>query len=438
MRAYRWLLVLLACMVSTPLLASNHIVDDEVLVYISGNSTEDRSKGAEEVSKALGYAVKDSVPELGVFVFKVPAGVNDQILKRFTDHSKVKSADVHRYVQGGSVPNDTCYPPTANSAVCSGRTQDNLRKIQPETLWDRTQGEGIVVAVLDSGVNAAHEDLKGRVISGGYDFIADRPLDGQSNSDSSGHGTHIAGILGATMNNNLGIAGVAPKAKILPVRVLQGAGNTSGTIGTELTTIKGLQFAAKYAIDNNARVIINASFGSTANSNYCTAIGTLLSGAASDRIVIVAAAMNASGTAKHYPAACNDVIAVASVNLDDRLASTSNYGKDWVDFAAPGERVLSTDDGGGYAIDHGTSMATAFVSGAAALIFSDKRVEPSRVEEILKAAAVSVTPADAVDKGRVDLAKAGREMPPAPHQTYAPPSQQLPPSPPGDLDVQVQ
>lgn len=223
-----------------------------------------------------------------------------------------------------------------------------------EAAWNTTTGTGVVVAVIDTGVRATHEDLVGQVLPGA-DFV-----DGGGDGTLADHyhGSHVAGIIGAIANNGAGIAGGAPGAKILPVRVL----NSNGT-GSTAAVAAGII----WAVDNGADVI-NLSLGSSADSSV---IRAAVAHAEDHEVVVVAAAGNAGhlDNPTTFPAAIEEVIAVSSTDSNDTRSYFSNHGS-WVDLAGPGSSIYSLHGAGDdlYASSSGTSMATPYVAATAALI----------------------------------------------------------------------
>ncbi len=201
-----------------------------------------------------------------------------------------------------------------------------------------------IVAVLDTGVNANHPALAGKLLPGA-NFVepgtAPSDVPDGANNNALGHGTMVTGIVTA----------VSPNSVVLPVKVL----NSDG-VGTILNVISGIHYAVRHGAD-----VINMSFGT---AQYSPALETALEEAANNGVVLVAAAGNASSNAPTYPAASNVVIGVGAVNADNTLASFSNYGVD-VSVVAPGVGIYSTYYTGGYASWSGTSFAAPFVSGEA-------------------------------------------------------------------------
>src|SRR3954452_13502008 len=234
--------------------------------------------------------------------------------------------------------------------------------INVRAAWDAAGTEATpTVAIVDSGVDLEHPDLKTNIASGGKDFV-----DGDNvPADQNGHGTHVAGTIGAVGNNATGVTGVAWKAHLLPVRVLNA--NGSGSVST---VIKGEQYAATAGAK-----VVNMSLGGASPSQ--AEYDTLR--AASGTLFVVAAGNDSANvdTTDSYPCAYDlpNVICVAATGGDDELASFSNYSGSSVDMAAPGVDILSTYPTGmtsnsspGYEYLSGTSMATPEVAGAAALV----------------------------------------------------------------------
>ena len=232
------------------------------------------------------------------------------------------------------------------------------------------------VAVLDTGVQTNHPDLKGNLWENTRDPSNGRDDDGNgvvddrfggdlvdgkgSGDDQQGHGTHVAGIIGARGNNDRGIAGLCWSVKIVAVRVLDADGR-----GTWSQEIAGID----YAISAGAKVI-NASFGGPTGSEI---VREAIQRAKSKGVLLVAAAGNDGvndDATPVFPAAYpdNNILAVAATDSKDRLASFSNYGAKTVDLAAPGDRVASTFWHSDYAYMSGTSMAAPYVAAAAAML----------------------------------------------------------------------
>jgi type VII secretion-associated serine protease mycosin len=254
-----------------------------------------------------------------------------------------------------------------------------LDQVSFEGTWPITRGGGVIVAVVDSGVLGDHQDLAGSVLPG-KDFIS---AGGDGRIDPNGHGTHVAGIIAAHVNNALGIAGAAPGVRILPVRVLKADGS-----GVASNVAKGIIWAA----DHGARVI-NLSLG----GGQAAGVEQAIQYANSKRAVVIAAGGNSgdSGNAPMYPAAYPEAIAVAAVNPNLTHASFSNTGN-YIDVAAPGVGIVSTwgSSPSAYASATGTSMATPYASAAAALIFAaHPSFTAARLTHVLEGSARDLGPA---------------------------------------------
>lgn len=213
----------------------------------------------------------------------------------------------------------------------------------------------VTVAIIDTGVEGTHEDLSTKIVSGFTAFSG-----GIETNDQNGHGTHCAGIAAAATNNNIGIVGIAPNAKIMPVQVLGGNGS-----GSDSTVAAGIMFAA----DSSAKVL-SMSLG---GNNDSASIRTAVNYAITQGKVVVAAMGNSAltGNPTSYPAAYAGVIAVGATDSSDQRAVFSQYGTH-IAISAPGANIYSTMRLNSYANMSGTSMACPAVSGLAALVLGYK------------------------------------------------------------------
>ncbi|SEQ05046.1 serine protease [Streptomyces radiopugnans] len=334
----------------------------------------------------------------------------DEIVEAFESDPDVAYAEPNTRVYAMATPNDTNYSSQWDLF-------ESTAGMRVPGAWDRSTGQGTVVAVLDTGY-VAHSDLAANIVSG-YDFVSDatnardgngrdsNPADegdwfnagecGVSyDSPSSWHGTHVAGTIAAATNNGKGIAGVAYNAKIQPVRVLAKCGGTTADIADAITWASG---GTVYGVPANPTPadVINMSLGGggTCSSTYQNAIN----GAVGRGTTVVVAAGNSNANAANFtPASCNNVVTVASSDREGNRASYSNYGS-VVDIAAPGGEtatrtngILSTVDSGStrpagetYAYYQGTSMAAPHIAGLAALVKSaDSSLSPAQIEQLIK------------------------------------------------------
>lgn len=221
----------------------------------------------------------------------------------------------------------------------------------PKT-WEYSQGEGIIIAVLDTGVDLDHPDLNDNLVDG-FNFIKPKklPMD-----DPIGHGTHVAGVLVAE-NNEIGMVGVCPKAKVMPIKVLDSEGNGN---------MRDIAAAVRWATDHGAD-FLSMSLGAPFPVQE---VRKAIKYAHRKGVMTFVSAGNAGNTKDvFYPAAYPETIAVGAVDYSLRRASFSNTGKN-LDFMAPGVDIYSTVPNSWYAKMSGTSMAQPFVCGVAALVKS--------------------------------------------------------------------
>ncbi|HLM59706.1 MAG TPA: S8 family serine peptidase [Pyrinomonadaceae bacterium] len=320
------------------------------------------------------------------------------------------------------LPNDPMFKEQwalSNSGQNGGKANADVNALKA---WLKTQGSSdVVVAVLDSGVDYTHKDLAANMwfrpdsvpqykddeLGTFNDARGFNATDNFSDPmDDNGHGTHCSGIIGAEGDNDEGIAGINWKVEIMPLKFMG-----RGGFGTTKDAIE----AINYAIDRkrngvNVRVI-NASWGSTMRSK---ALEDAIRAAGEEGILFVAAAGNngsSNDRSPHYPSNYDlpNVISVAALDRSDNLASFSNFGVKTVHIAAPGKDILSTWLGDDYREASGTSMATPYVAGVAALILA---TEPKlSVDKLRERVLKSVDKLDTLDGkvengGRVNAGKA--------------------------------
>ncbi len=226
-----------------------------------------------------------------------------------------------------------------------------ITRVRAPEAWGSATGRGVRVAVLDTGIDMSHPDLKAN-IEGGFDCINETT----DVVDDNGHGTHVAGTI-AALDNDFGVVGVAPEARLYAVKAFDSRGQ-----GQVSDIVQGMEWCM-----TNRMQIINMSFGTPDSSKALT---MAIDKAAQAGAVMVAAAGNdGRRDSVLYPARDPNVIAVAASTRDDRIASFSNSGEQ-VAVAAPGEDIYSTYRDGGYKSLTGTSMACPHVTGVAALLLS--------------------------------------------------------------------
>jgi subtilisin family serine protease len=347
------------------------------------------------------------------------AGVNvEDMLQRYRRDPDVEYAEPVRVYRTHMRPDDPYYHSSGTWGQAYGDLW-GLHKAGGEAAWDLSQGEGVVVAVIDTGIDETHPDIaaniwrnpreipgNGRDDDGnGYvdDVIGWDFTDGDNRPDDTfGHGTHVAGTIAAVGNNRIGVVGVAPKARILTAKGLTAGGGFD-------TVLAG---AVRYAADSGADVL-NVSWGGAAASpllqeafHYAHAVGS---------VVVASAGNENADTWGYFPASLPNVIAVAATNPSDEKAEFSNWGMR-VDLAAPGVDVLSLRAAGStmgpivgdrYMRASGTSMACPHVAGLAALILArHPEYDSAQVRDLMKSTATPSQSPVPLGTGRIDAQRA--------------------------------
>jgi subtilisin family serine protease len=264
-----------------------------------------------------------------------------------------------------------------------------LPKIVAPTAWDTANGSGITIAILDSGVDSAHPDLKANLVPG-WNMVENN----SNTSDVNGHGSKVAGAAAMVANNGNGSAGVAWGARIMPVRISNADGYAYWS-----TVAQGINWAA----DKGAKVA-NVSFNGVSGSSTVKSAADYMR---SKGGVVVASAGNTSGF-QSYPASDSILVAAATDSGDNRT-SWSSYGA-YVDVAAPGASIYSTVNGGGYANVSGTSFSSPITAATVALMMSaNPKLSPADVNKIITSTALDRGTAgfdQYYGHGRIDAAKA--------------------------------
>jgi len=358
---------------------------EEVIVNFADDVSQEE---IEQIEKEYGFDLEyNSIFSKEEVLLRFPveertADKLQQLMQTLTDEEEIEYAEPNYLYQASFIPNDPRY-----------KEQWHMNMINVEEAWDSATGDGAIVAVIDTGV--AFEDYKDKrgtyhripdlaktKFVKGYDFTDD---DEHANDDN-GHGTHVAGTIAQSTNNKLGVAGIAHKAAIMPLKVLtrQGYGNAAD-----------IAEAIAYAADHGAHVI-NMSLGGPFPTKV---MREAVEYAHKKGVTVICAAGNESRSGASYPARYPYAIGVSSVGPNEELARYSNYGEG-IDIAAPGgnmgERrehpehgVLQNTIGrmdptkDGYEFFQGTSMASPHVAGVAALVVSTGVKDPKKVEEIL-------------------------------------------------------
>ena len=353
------------------------------------------------VSRMRSLSVGGEVVETNRALDRVEA---EGLMRQIAADPNVEYVEVDRMMKALMTPNDTHY------GTDLWGLQSGTPGIKADQAWNTTNGNGVVVAVIDTGYTD-HSDLLGNILPG-YDFISSKTVAGDGGGrdadahdpgdyyradNSSWHGTHVSGTIAAVGNNAKGVIGVAYGAKVVPVRALGRGGGYTSDIVDGLTWASGGTVSGVPANANPAEVV-NMSLGGAGacSSTYQNAINAAV---ARGTTVVVAAGNDNADAAGFTPASCNSVITVAATNKSGTRASYSNYGAK-IDVAAPGgdspdctTLIVSTGNAGtsgptteNYTCMAGTSMAAPHVAGTVALMQAVRTtpLTPAQVESILK------------------------------------------------------
>lgn len=292
------------------------------------------------------------IQAINVHIVELPANANEKAVANLLAHNpNLEFAEVDGIVAPVLTTNDTYYS-----------SQWHLPKVNAPAAWDHSKGSGVVIAILDSGVDGTHPDLASRMVPG-YNFY-----DNNTNTtDVHGHGTWCAGTAAAIGNNALGVAGVAWEAQIMPVRISDTTGYAYwSTIAT------GINWAA----DNGAKV---------ASISYQAHLGSTVSTAAQYFQSKGGVVVNSAGNTGALDSTANSpyLISVSATDSGDVKTNWSTYGP-YVDLSAPGTSIYTTARGGGYATVQGTSFSCPITAGTAALMFSvNPSLSPTQIQNIL-------------------------------------------------------
>lgn len=359
-------------------------VDDGVVGYVKGRVLVKPRPGLSPAAldrelKVHGGTRVGHIKGIDVHIVELPGNANEQaITKLLAKNPKFKFAELDLVIRPAVSTND----PYLTNAW-------HLAKVAAPAAWDTTNGAGVTIAILDTGVNGAHPDLAANMVAGWNVY------DNNSNTaDVYGHGTAVAGVAAAAGNNMAGAAGLAWGAKIMPIRVSQPDG---------LATYSAMAQGITWAADQGAKVA-NLSYQTVAGSSTITNAAAYLR---SKGGVLVVCAGN-SGIQEAY-AANSNLTAVTATTSTDAFATFSSFGS-FVDIAAPGAGVYLTTSSGGYSTGNGTSFASPVVAGVYALMAAaNPRLTPANLDQALFSTALDLGTAGPdlyYGAGRVDAARA--------------------------------
>jgi thermitase len=270
-----------------------------------------------------------------------------------------------------------------NWGLMNTQAKSHINALDAWKLEEKSPSQSVIVAVIDTGIDPSHKDLAkniwhkdGAVQNFGWNYVT-----GKANPmDEHGHGTHVAGIIGAVVNPKSGVGGVTQNVQIMAVKYY--SDSNPGSVN-----LKNTISAIHYAIDNGAKIINYSGGGPEFSEEEYLAIKR----AESKGILFVAAAGNEHQNTDqienyYYPSAyrLSNIISVAATDIRNNLLPSSNWGRTQVHVAAPGENIYSTLPGDKYGYMSGTSQATAFVTGIAALLLSkNPSLTPTQIRELI-------------------------------------------------------
>jgi thermitase len=320
------------------------VVADEFVVKYKDEATfNDKQEFKEVMNLEKSRVTRDSLKKMDIEQVKLKEDVQTESIAETIEN--LENDPAVQYIE----PNYVMSIQSVNDPGYS--EQWSLNKIGVEEIWAETMGSsGVVIAVLDTGIDYSHPDRPKNIVLG-YDFIND-----DSNpQDDHGHGTFVSGVIAANTNNSTGIAGICQNCSIMPVKVMDNNG-----MGTYADVANGIVWSA----DNGAD-IINLSIGGYA---YSQILQDAVSYAQSKGVLVIAAGGNQGISSPLYPAAYPNVIGVSATTQNDEKWSRSNYGS-YIDISAPGVSIYGLTLGS-YRSQTGTSAAAPHIVGIAGLLMS--------------------------------------------------------------------
>ena len=413
--------------ISYPVTPFEGSIQDGILIV----GYNDKNLAMEKLTGIFGkLTIRADIPQLDAFSVNISCSVDQAItmIKKLESEDKEFASslkyvepsykrDLIRPFDKSSIIKDAPGGFTTEYATTTRLTDPHrlwgIYKINADKAWTNSaDGENVKVAVVDTGIDGSHPDLSDNFL-GGYAPYSDTVL--ATNTDHSQnaetHATHVMGTI-AALNNSIGVTGVAPKAKVMNIRIFDKDADPAHSSGAFV----GDDFVAKgivWAVDHGAEVLSNSWGG----KGYSYLLHSAINYALAHNSIFVASAGNDTTDEIHYPSCYPGVINIAASNATDGITSFSTRGE-WVTVSAPGEKILSTVPiwDGAYGYMDGTSMATPHVSGAVAALISkikkaSKTYTPYQIRQMLINSAVDICkPGFDNDSGwgRIDLEAAAK------------------------------
>lgn len=337
-----------------------------------GGNTEEFARGRILVMPRAGFPAKafaeilkehDGKPkkigQSDLYIVELPEYSEEGVVTKLQHHPHLKLVEFDRIALPAMIPNDYYYP-----------REWHFSKIGAQATWDITQGEGITIAILDTGVDLTHPDLAGNLVPG-WNFY-----DNNSNTaDVIGHGSFVAGTAAALTDNSIGVSSIASKSKVMPLRVTDINGYGS---------ISKITSALIYAADNGARVANMSFLNLTSQETIRTAAQYM-----KDKNGLVVTSGGNTGALENYTVSTT-MISVSATDELDQKADFSSYG-DYIALAAPGTKIWSTGKDGTYGVAGGTSIASPVVGSVIALMMSaNPKLSSTEIENLLFSTAVDL------------------------------------------------
>jgi subtilisin len=380
---------------AVPSRAQSHVTR-RIVVFAAGTTPAQRVA----LAKKTGAAIVRELPAINAVVIETPSNTVSTAENKLTAMSEVARIDSDpkiNWLQAADARGTDFALPSMHAILAplealrkkgsalpapQGGTQAiqwGVKRVDAPAAWSVTRGQGVKVAVIDTGLDMTHPDLAGN-IKGGWNAIAKN----DNFNDDHGHGTHCGGNI-AALDNDIGIVGVAPKADLYGVKVLDANGS-----GTFDDVIAGMQWAVDHHMEV-ASMSLGASQGNQALADMVKAMKKA-------GVTLVAAAGNSGGSVG-FPGGYPEAIAVSASDNNDQLADFSSRGPE-VAVIAPGVDIYSLSMNGGYETMSGTSMATPHVAGLAVLyVATHKGATPDEVRAALSAASTKLPGVPAVGQG---------------------------------------